>query len=362
MNQSKNKLQKTALMVCTHARGGMRSVVEAYERDGVFEAWAFESLWTHDEGSFFNKILIAVKAYLKLFYMLIFQRVSFMHVHSAMRGSFWRKSLFILTAQCFGVASIMHLHGSEMQSFYYRLPKFGKWAVRWILEHVDLVIVLSNSWYDFVHTIAPKASIAVLNNYVTLPAHAPIQTFQKRFDVLFLGVLGHRKGIYDLLKAWPGILIEVPHARLLVGGNGEIEKAQMMAQELGISGSVQFLGWIDGDRKSELLANADAFVLPSYNEGLPMSVLEAMSWQKAVVTTNVGGIPELIKDGENGVLIEPGSQAQLANALIKIGIDLNFRLSLGANARQHVLESFSNTSVLPKLESLYSKISNFKKI
>lgn len=356
MNKNKERSEKIALMVCTQARGGMRSVVEAYERDGLFERWNFQSLWTHSEGNAIHKAMIGLKAYFTMLYLLIRGKVSLMHVHAAMRGSFWRKSFFIFTARCFGVPCILHLHGSEMKTFYNGLSGFGKNLVKWSLEHVEVVIVLSESWRVFVSNAAPKANINIINNYVSLPKEPYHHVNSTTFDVLFLGILGKRKGIYDLLESWPTILSAVPQARLLIGGNGELEQAKTKAEMLNIGASVQFLGWIDGERKIDLLKNADAFVLPSYNEGLPMSVLEAMSWSKPVVTTRVGGIPELITDGMDGLLIDAGDQQQLSNALIKLGKNVDFRKSIGENGFNRIKNAFSDVSVLPQLESIYSKL------
>ena len=349
---------KIALMVCTQARGGMRSVVEAYQRDGLFERWHFKSLWTHCEGNPFKKLFKGLTAYLAMLGLLVRGKVSFMHVHAAMRGSFWRKSFFILTARMFGVPCIMHLHGSEMKTFYNSLSVFGKRLVRWCLEHVEVVIVLSESWRAFVSQAAPQANITIVNNYVALPRQEKSKNDTLSFNVLFLGVLGQRKGIYDLLGCWPKVLKAVPNARLLIGGNGEVENASKVAQMLNLGASVEFLGWIDGDHKAELLKSADAFVLPSYNEGLPMSVLEAMSWAVPVVTTRVGGIPELITDEQDGFLIDAGNQEQLSNALISLGNNLDARISIGQAGYNRVKESFSDTAVLPKLEALYLNLSN----
>lgn len=335
----------------------MRSVVEAYQRDGLFERWHFQSLWTHCEGNPLKKLFKGLTAYLSMLGMLVCGRVSFMHVHAAMRGSFWRKSFFVMTARMFGVPCIMHLHGSEMKTFYNSLSGFGKRSVRWCLEHVEVVIVLSDSWHEFVLKAAPKANIVIINNYVSMPRQKKGENDTFSFNVLFLGVLGQRKGVYDLLNCWPEVLKAVPNARLLIGGNGEVENARKVAQMLDLGASVEFLGWIDGDRKEELLKSADTFVLPSYNEGLPMSVLEAMSWGVPVVTTRVGGIPELITDGVNGFLIDAGDQKELSNALIKLGNNLYIRRSLGEAGYSRVKESFSDVAVLPKLEALYSDIS-----
>ena len=348
---------KVALMVCTRARGGMRSVVEAYERDGLLQRWGFEMLWTHREGSVPARVGIALSAYLRLLKLLAAKQVSLLHVHAAMRGSFWRKSLFASTARRFGVPTIFHLHGSEMKGFYDSLSTFGRAAVKRSLERAETVIVLSESWRSFVAQIAPRARVEVVNNYVALPAEAAPATPAGEFSILFLGVLGRRKGIYDLLDCWPAVKAAIPAARLLVGGNGEIEQAKARAKALGIVDSVDFLGWIDGSRKTALMQHADVFVLPSYNEGLPMSVLEAMSWRTAVVTTRVGGIPEVISDGHDGMLIEAGDITALAAALICLGNNPELRCHLGSAGRKRVEDSYSSMSILPRLESIYRRLS-----
>ncbi len=347
---------KSPVMVCTQARGGMRSVVEAYQRDGLFDRWQFRWLWTHCEGGWLIKLITAASAYFQMIYLILRGKVSFMHVHAAMRGSFWRKNLFITTARLLGVPSILHLHGSEMKTFYQALPNSGKRLVKWALENTDVVLVLSESWKTFILGAAEKANVIVINNYVTMPTGASKKKSEDDFNVLFLGILGERKGVFDLLKAWPEVLKKSPTAKLLIGGNGEIEKSKQLAASLGISHAVEFLGWVDEVEKQSFLELAHVFVLPSYNEGLPMSVLEAMSYEVPVVTTTVGGIPELIQNGENGILIEPGDQSALSSALIKLGLDDRYRNAIAKAGKKRVKESFSDQTVIPQLEHVYAKI------
>lgn len=351
---------KIALMLCTQARGGMRSVIEAYQRDGVIERWRFKCLWTHRDGNIILKLYMAGSAYLRMLVLLLLRRVSFLHVHAAMRGSFWRKALFCQTARFFGVPVLLHLHGSEMAQFYRKLSHSKQSLVRRTLENTDAVIVLSESWREFVSRVAPKAKVLVVNNYVSIPSQKAAvinPTAPSAFHALFLGILGDRKGIFDLLDTWPTVLKEVPHARLIVGGNGEIDRAKIKAQQLGITETVVFLGWVAGEEKAALLRAADAFVLPSYNEGLPMSVLEAMACGIPTVTTNVGGIPEIIVNQENGILIEPGNKDGLAHALIRLAQDEQYRKSIGASGLERVKKKFSSVSVLPQLENIYKNLS-----
>lgn len=350
------KKQKNPICLCTYARGGMRTVVEGYNADGLSSNWNMNYLWTHIEGNFIKKQLFSICAWFKYLFLLIKGNVSFVHIHSAMRGSFWRKTVFSKTAHIFGVPTIMHLHGSEMETFYKSLNGWGKKLVQWSLETTDVVIVLSESWRIFVQKIAPSAKIVVINNYVTPPQKSEYLPQENRFNVLFLGVLGQRKGIYDLVSAWSEVVSKYPHAKLIIGGNGEIEQVKKLIIDLGLHDSIDLLGWVGGNDKLKLLADTDVFVLPSYNEGLPMSVLEAMAWQRAVVTTKVGGIPELICNKVDGLLIDPGNVSALLESLLDLAGNPSLRISLADNARQKILMNFSNEVVIPQIEKVYLEL------
>jgi len=209
--------------------------------------------------------------------------------------------------------------------------------------------------------VAPKAQVVVLPNYVELPEPTEKLSPDANINVLFLGLVGDRKGVYDLLPAFAAALKTVPQLFLRIGGNGEVEKAQALADKLGLQANVDCLGWISGDAKNDLLRDADIFVLPSYNEGLPVSILEAMSWGLPVITTAVGGIPELIKDHVNGFLISPGDIPALQNLLEQLGGNPDIRRRVGLAARESIKEEYSKEVILPILSSVYEAYVNDQK-
>ena len=134
------------------------------------------------------------------------------------------------------------------------------------------------------------------------------------FTLLFLGLLGKNKGIYDLLECIRDHKVEFQgKLKLYIGGNGEIEHVKQLIKEYGIADIVIFEGWVSGDKKIELLNKSDAYILPSYKEGLPISILEAMSYGMPIISTPVGGIPEIVSNGENGYLVEPGNKEDIYN-------------------------------------------------
>jgi glycosyltransferase involved in cell wall biosynthesis len=275
-----------------------------------------------------------------------------------MKGSFWRKSLFTLIAKIFGVPVVLHLHGGIMKDFVSRQPLFVQKFIQWILARQTVVIVLSDSWKQYVQSISPNAYIKVLSNYVVLPDLHAIANKRSNIytDVLFLGVINSAKGVFDLLPAFKDALSQVPNLRLIIGGKGEADRAHALALALKIEANVIFTGWVSGEEKLKLFRQAKFYVLPSYNEGLPVSILEAMSWQLPVISTRVGGIPELVRDGIDGLLINAGDQTALTNALIRLGQDADLRVLMGNNARQQVELNFSREVVVPQLEALYHSL------
>ncbi len=351
-------MARRVLMVCTAGRGGMLSVIESYRLDGLFDRWGVRLFSPHDEGSLARRLYLAAVEILRFIVEILTHRVTLVHCHAAELGSFWRKSIFGLLARARRIPVLFHLHGAEMKDFYDAQAAPIRRLITWILERYSAVVVLSPSWADWVHSVAPGARVFVLHNYVRMPA------IERRHDageepikVLFLGIIGHRKGVYDLLPAFAQALDARPGMKLLIGGNGEVEQARARAAELGLADSVEFLGWVGADRRDELLAAADVFVLPSYNEGLPISLLEAMSWGVPVVSTTVGGIPELIRDGTDGFLLEAGDVPALARSLIELASDASLRERMGRAGREQVAEAFSREAVLPRLEQLYAEVS-----
>lgn len=352
-NQS--KVNSQVVMLCTAARGGMHSVVESYERDGVFSEWKVLLLEPHIEGSFLARMITFMKVFLYFIYLLIKGNLSLLHCHTAMRGSFWRKNIFALIARWFGIPVILHLHGSEMENFYHMQKTFGKFIIKYCLTTASKVLVLSDSWRQFIVDIAPNAKVTIMSNYVLppIPTLIPDRTSRKSVEILFLGVIGDRKGVFDLLKAFAKIISEYPSVYLTIAGNGELERAIAEVKRLGLEANVKFPGWISGSKKNELLAAADIYILPSHNEGLPISILEAMSWQLPIISTTVGGIPELVHK-EEGILVTAGDIDNLRKAIVRLVSSDETRLSMGYAARMKVNEKYSATVILPLLEEIYS--------
>jgi len=353
-------MTKFVVMLCTVAPGGMAEVVNNLVRAGLTERYDVKLLATHDRGSALTRIGIFAAAFAHFLSLLLTFRVSLVHAHVAMRGSFWRKSIFLLLASLFRVPTILHLHGSEFKKFYeHQCGPLGKYLVRMVFRRVTYAVVLSGQWRDFVLSIVPQAHVVIVHNFVDAARceseRLSMGVDRSESEVLFLGEIGHRKGIYDLIKAIQDVAKQVPGVRLIAGGAGDIEGALSCAEELGIRKHISMPGWVSGLEKTELLARAAVYVLPSYNEGLPVSILEAMAARLPVISTPVGGIPEAIRDGQEGFLVSPGDTAMLSQRITELLQDRSLRSSMGENCWLRVNAVFSLDSAMGEIERLYRK-------
>jgi glycosyltransferase involved in cell wall biosynthesis len=282
---------------------------------------------------------------------LLAGRVELLHLHMAMKGSFWRKAIFLALGRLAGVPVVIHLHGSEFAVFYERSSAFAQACIRSTFNRASAVVVLSESWHQFVTGFCTRP-ITVVKNFVPDqfdPARAA--TARRPRAVLFLGLFGERKGIYDLLKAWAIVHQRVPDAVLYCGGNGEVDKVRQTVSELGLEVTIQVPGWVSGEQKRALLHGCAVFALPSYHEGLPMAIIEAMSYSMAIVSTAVGGIPELV-DRNNGRLVRPGDPVELAQALVELLLADDLA-RLGAVSRERYRKEYTPEAAASHMRDVY---------
>ena len=335
--------------------GGISSMVNVYFAHGLFERWNAEYLETHRDGSKAQKALKAARAWLAFMARLATASVALLHVHIASDASFWRKALFIVPAHLLRVPYLLHMHGGDFAAFYRgRCGPVARAFLRFLYRNAQLVVALSDEWRDALAEAIPGIRLVVVPNPVEVPTlPAALAALPPR--VLYLGVVKEAKGSFDLLRAWPAVLAAQPDARLVLAGSGEIDRARALAAELGVSKSVDTPGWTAGEAKAALLREATLFVLPSHFEALPMAVLEAMAAGLPVVATAVGGIPDVIDNGRDGVLIPLQDTQAIAAALVELLADSDRRRALGTAARRRASETFSADVVVPRIEAIWER-------
>jgi glycosyltransferase involved in cell wall biosynthesis len=332
--------------------GGITAVIRKYREAGLFGRWPVRFLPTYHRAGAVNKIVSANRALMRFLFWLARGEVGWVHAHVAARGSFWRKSLFLVLARLGHARTVFHLHDGSFPAWYAARGKSVQRLVRAMLRGVDRVIVLTPKWADWVRSIEPAASIVVVGNPVSVPDAVSARLPGR---VLFLGRLWEEKGIFDLLEAAAGLRDSVPELMLVCAGDGDFAAVQARAAALGLADCLQLPGWVEDEDKATLLREAAVFVLPSYFEGLPMGVLEAMAYAVPVVATEVGGMRDAV-GASAGVLVPPHDPAVLQEALARVLNDADLQLQMGEAGRQRVLSEFEAGQVVAQLGAVYASL------
>lgn len=335
--------------------GGIVSVEKLIIKQAPTEV-KISHIATLPNDSTIRKVLVFAQALMLLFWQLLKQEADIVHIHVSERGSAFRQSITTLITWLFHKPVILHTHSPDFHLFYTKLPQFIKAGLSWSFGKSTRFIVLSDSWKNFyMQNLGLKAEqVVVLPNPVKIPVQVPQRINPEKVRFLFLGRFGERKGVFDLIEAFAAIPdAQKARSELTVAGDGDVGRARTLANNLNLTNSITILDWVNEEQRDALLAKADVFVLPSYNEGLPMALLEAMSWELPVITTPVGGIPELVIPYKNGLLIEAGNIPDLSAAIQTLIIDEELRLKLGKNARVTVMP-FNVKTYLNSLMDVYS--------
>jgi glycosyltransferase involved in cell wall biosynthesis len=175
-------------------------------------------------------------------------------------------------------------------------------------------------------------------------------------QIVFLGLIGPRKGLFDLLIVFERLVDEGYNIRLSIGGNGDVAKLKEHISLPKLKNRVDYLGWIDEAQKCQLLSGCDIFTLPSYGEGMPVSILEAMAYGLAVISTPVGGIPELVDDGMTGYLVTPGDLESLYEKLKTLIEQQELRVKMGRKGRKKVENEFDIKRNYRAISDLYDQL------
>lgn len=337
------------------ALGGIASVIGIYYASGIIDNCNITYLVTHCTGTAQQKIFMLVKACCTFTRLILKRKIQIVHMHLACGMSFWRKILFAAYATLLKIPFVIHLHSGNFPQYYSNSSKLTRLMIRCMFRLAAANITVSRElklWLEQISSIRPAV---IIHNPICIPAIREASA-RKQSTIVFLGRIEPTKGIIDLITAVQHISPSYPEARLVIAGAGDTATVKKIAADLGIASKIDFPGWVTGETKSALLTTATLFVLPSYAEGMPMGVLEAMSHGTAVIASDVGGIPEAIHDGIEGLLVPPGNVLKLEQAITLLLCNRELRERLGRAGQEAVRQRFSTASTSAALSDLYAKL------
>lgn len=333
-----------------HPKGGVAQVMHNYEQY-VFPV--FKCVVNSGGTNKLQKLFKAVTGWCNMAYKLCTdRRIKIVHIHTASYNSFKRSAYFVQLAKAFGKKVVLHIHGGGFKEYYATAPKW----ITSVLNRSDTIIVLSESWKDFFQRITAGPKIRIVENIVARPSGGSHLWNDDKCHLLFLGKVCKEKGIFDLLDVLRVHKAEFKNKVVLhIGGGGAIDQLIKKISAYGLIDIAVYEGFVSGIRKIDLLYSSSAFILPSYTEGLPVSILESMSFGKPVLSTPIGGIPEVVKHGENGLLFQPGDKDTMYFAIARLQDDANLRKSMGEKSAS-IIEPYFPENVGQKLEKIYREL------
>jgi len=345
----------------------------------------------------FRNVYLALRHSLDCFLALRQERPDIVYVPIAMNPlAFFRDSVFLLLTRAFawsgrgwrrrgsargrsettGAAAfqcVIHAHGGHFDRFYRQCPAFFRAYIRWCLKDV-MAIVHSEALVPMFSGLVPGERVwPVSNGIAGVPDHlwrgkrpsvftrSPLGKAPERLEpgrssclpdaapgrapvVLYLGNLLASKGFLDVMAAAPLVARVVPGVRFVVAGPyhypSDREQAERLMRDPEIQAVVELPGAVTGDARFEQMLESDLFVFPSYNEGQPTVLLEAMSAGLPVITTDDGAIRDTIVDRETGFLVPKGDPAAIAERVIELLRDEPLRRRMGAAGRRRFEQQF----------------------
>lgn len=338
------------------AAGGIAAVIAALADEWAVPGWRVRTVATYADGGRWLKLWVALRALVTVAAALATRRAGLLHIHFATGASFHRKAVFVLLGRLFAVPVVGHAHSGHFPAFYQRQGRVGRVWVRFVLNRMSTLVVLSEGWADYYRPLLRGREPVVVPNPAAVPAIVPARPANPPEPVILcLGRLCAAKGTYDLLDAMPAILARIPGARLHLGGDGETAAVAARLAREPWGDRVRLLGWVSGADKDRELARASLFVQPSHAEGLPMALLEAMGWGLPVVATPVGAVPQVVEDATTGRLVPVGDPAALAVAVADLLGDPAGAADLGAAARLSVTGRFERGRIQRRLGDVYGR-------
>lgn len=338
-------------------KGGMWTVVENYLNDKNFvEKNNLKYIPTSITGcSALKKIIFTLKAYLKIVRVYKKETISILHVHMSERASIIRKGIVMKYAKRRKSKIVLHMHGAEFEVLYNKMSLKKQKKVREILNLADKIIILGNYWKSFISNLVDNPEkVCVVYNAVYVPDQYKYQTNSS--NILFLGAVSKRKGIDVLIKALKNKEQSLrDKCKVNIYGPDVEKNIDNIIYKNNLNTWVFYKGWLGKNDKSKVLSDTSINVLPSYNEGLPMTILEAMSYGIPTISTSVAAIPEAVNKS-NGILISPGDDIALGNAIEELIVNNKKRLKLSEKSYEDAKYKFSIKKHISDIQKIYADL------
>ncbi len=304
-----------------HAGGQMYACTSLIQSD-IRKQFSFVLLdstaTTNLKRPLYNRLYFAILRVVKFLWLLLLKRIDIVLAFSSYGAGFLEKGGMIVLGKWMGKRTVLAPRSGFLLDHLEASNTFRK-AASYILKHCDVIVCQGQFWKEYFNERmgVPKDRLEVIHNWIDISQY---DNSPKKNDttlrVLFLGWVEENKGIFDLIQVIYSLKDKNIHWSI-AGEGKDFEMVKQSLYQTMQEQKVALLGWVTGEQKRRLLHESDVIVIPSYREGLPNALLEGIASRCGVIATDVGAIPDVIEDGVNGFLIEPGDRNGLKESLLR---------------------------------------------
>lgn len=357
-NSLKNNI-KNILVIGVHPEieKGIESIVQNNIDSGLSASYKNIHLYTHTSGNFLKKILYMIKFYIQFPFILLFNNIDLIHLHASIKSNLFRKCYFLIIGKLFGKKIILHMHSAMPKEYLMGKDSVIKTKIEKLLfNSYDAIIAITEYWSKVLKDYTESPIFLVYNSIPIPTAFIRESEITDKIKIFTMYELSKRKGTYDIIEA--AKYIQNPNVVINLYGNGDIEELKSLIGKNNLQEKIIINNLVSGEQKHTIFKGADIYILPSYKEGMPMSVLDAMSYGLPIISTPVGGISEAVDDGINGCLIQPGDYRALAEKIDLLSNDKELREKMGQESLRIAKEKFDINVIIKQLKEIYGNVLN----
>lgn len=328
-----------------YARGGIGTVIKEFHGGFKHPGYKYTFIISHKDANPLAKIWIGLQAAARLFLLCKSRKIDAVHLHSADGASYARAKLYIAIAHKFDIPIINHIHTASWTSFYVNASQKRQKEIKRIYSQCEALIALSDEWRMNLSMVFPKEKIYVLENFIPYIDDSYVPKFENH-QVTLISRIERVKGTDILPDIITRSIARIPDIRFVICGEGSQLKSleKECADRAIATKNLVFEGWVTAEQRKQILRDSSIYLLPSYAEGMPMSILEGIGFKLPIVSTPVGGIPQIVHNRENGILCFPGRADEFANAITTLFTDRDlFEHMVTENqkvASEHSIDSY----------------------
>lgn len=353
--------------------GGVSSVIKLIKKMPVWEKYSCYWLGTQIQRNYLWKTWYAVKSNVIAFFLM--WRYSIVHMHTTPdKLGLLIQLPILLWAKCLHKKVILHLHvGNQLKTKKNPLFEF-------CLKRSDRIVFLAKKWEGLFSEYYPEVNIKTaviynpvedvdllkgehefpqINHEFSLNDSLSSLMRQKEKRIMMAAWYNDNKAANLLLKAIKRLEVRgewLEGWKVDMLGNGEVERFKQMAEDMGLSDIVTFTGYVVGKEREDYFRKASIYCMCSYEEGFPMVVLESWMYGITVVTTPVGGLPDVIQEGKNCLTFDFGDWEGLAKQLRVLMENEDKRIEMAKYSRQFAIKHFSMEKINEDIDNLYSSL------